>query len=61
MGIESRLVQDRGLQVADTDWVFDWVISNLVGLPVHARFDSSTSHPHGECMRMMVTTNEAFH
>ena len=61
IGIESCLVQDGSLQIADTDWVFDWIITDIVGLSVHARFDSATSHPHRECMWMMIATNVALH
>ena len=60
IGIESDLVKNGSLQITDTDRIFDGVIADVVGLSVHAWFDSAAGHPHGECMRMVISADETF-
>ena len=59
MGIETDLMKDGRLEVADTDWFFGNIVANVVGLAVGTRFDTCAGHPHGEGMGMMVTPVEA--
>ena len=54
--IEAGRVQNRRVQVVKVDLVFDGVVSVIVGATkAHSRPDPSTSEPHGEAMRVVVT------
>ena len=54
--IDAELVEDGGVEVADTDFVFDDVVGIFVGFAVSdAAFDTASGHPGGEALGVMVT------
>ena len=53
--VEAQELQDRGVEVADVDGVFDDVVGEVVGFAVdRAAFDAAAGHPHGEAAGVMV-------
>ena len=55
--VESELVEDGGVEVADVDGIFDDVVTELVSLAVGlARLDAATSHPHREAAGMVIAS-----
>jgi len=60
MRIESYLMKDGRLKIADSDRVLGNVVTDVVGLAVNARFDPGPSHPHGKGVWVMISTVESF-
>jgi len=55
--IDAELIQDRRVQVVNVDWVFDDVVTEVVGLSVDSpAFDSGSCHPLCVASRMVVAT-----
>ena len=55
--VEAKLMQDRGLQVMDVNRILRDTKSQLVGLSVvEAPLHSAAGHPHGEAVRVVVST-----
>ena len=55
--VDSELVKDGGIEVADADLVLDDIVAIVVGFPVSdTSFDSSTGHPGGETFGVVVAS-----
>ena len=53
--VESHLVQNRRVQIADVTSVYDGLMAEFIGLAVgHSVFDASTCHPVGKPERVVV-------
>ena len=53
--IETELVEDRRVEVADVDGVFDDVVGEIIGLAVaEAGFHAGAGHPHAEAAWVVV-------
>lgn len=55
MGVDTKLVEDGGLEVGDVDGVFGDVVADVVGGSVGSGLDAAASHPHGEGVGVMVS------
>ena len=54
-GVETELLQDRGVDVRDVVSVFDGVKADLIGRAVNdPALDPTTRHPNGEAVNVMV-------
>lgn len=60
MRIESYLMKDGRLKIADSDRVLGNVIAYVIGLSVDTRLDARSRHPHGKGVGMMISTVETF-
>ena len=53
--VDTELVQDGSVEVADPDFVFDDIVAVIVGFSVgHATFDAAAGHPGREAFRVVV-------
>jgi hypothetical protein len=58
--VEAETVKDGGLEVVDVNGVFDDVKAEFIrGAIGEASFYSTTSHPHGEGLGMVIATEAA--
>jgi hypothetical protein len=58
--VEAKQVKDRGVQVMEVGLILYSIISVVVGQAVnHTSFDSRASHPHGKCVRVVVSAISA--
>ena len=58
--IQSQKVQDRGMEIVDTDTVFHGLVTDLVGSSINrTALDSTPRHPHAETSRTMIATRIA--
>lgn len=59
--VDSELVKDGGVEVADVDGVLGDVVAEVVGLAIDfATFDAAASHPHGEGARVVIAAVVCF-
>lgn len=55
--VDSKLVQKRGLEIMNMDWITRDVVAQRISFTVrHATFDTTTSHPDGKASWVMVTS-----
>jgi len=55
--INSQLVKDGGVKVADVDGILGDVVAEVIGLAVNlSAFDAATGHPHREGTRVVIAT-----
>ena len=55
--IDSHQVQDRRIQIANVNGVFDDVVAEVVGFAMHAAAaNAAARHPHRKALGMMVAT-----
>ena len=53
--IDTKLVQDGGVEVVDVDFVLGGVVAKLIcGTVGDAGFHAPSGHPHGETVRVVV-------
>ena len=59
--VDAETVEQRGVEVADVDWVLHDVVGEVVGGAVHDTwFDAAAGHPHAEAARVMVAAIVVF-
>ena len=55
--VDTQLVQDRGMNIVDIDWLHDRCIAKLVGLPIgHSSSETATSEENRVAIDMVITT-----
>src|SRR5436309_1684725 len=53
--IESQHVQNGGVEIEDRNWLFGNLIAELIaGANDLTAFDPGSSHPDGECVRIVI-------
>ena len=59
--IDAQLMQNRGVQIMDVDWILRDVVAEFVGFAIdHATFDTGTGHPLGVTAGMMIAAVVGF-
>ena len=59
--INSHLVHNGRIEVTNMYWIFENVVTKLVGFSVcHSALDATAGHPHAIALRMMITTIVGF-
>src|SRR5690606_22339898 len=55
--IKSQLMQNGSMQIMDVNPVAYSIVPNFVGFTVtHPSFDSSSRHPHGKRLQVMISS-----
>ncbi len=56
--VESKKVEDGSLKVADVDWILNWGVAEFVSFAIGSGFGSSSGHPHGEAVGVVISAVE---
>ena len=58
--VQAEAVEQRGVEIVNTDTVFHGVIAEFVGCSMNrAALDTTSGHPHREAVRPVVATRLA--